>query len=151
MLCTHADILANVAPDAACSTLFPHCPFTASARPAREIPVLYMHGRSDVIVAGCQTAQRDAVVSGWSMTLDSTVSMDGSHTWSRYRSASGNVFEHIAHDYRAQSTLLGGHCFPGSPDIGGGAFGTRNFGCDDTVAFDWGEAVIAFFEAHPRR
>ena len=65
-------------------------------------------------------------------------------------SASGNVFEHIEHDYRAFSTILGGHCFPGSPDIGTNPFGTTGFGCTGTVAFDWGDAVIAFFEAHPR-
>jgi poly(3-hydroxybutyrate) depolymerase len=150
MLCDHADTFASVAPAAACGSLFRHCAFTSTERPSREIPVLYMHGNGDVIVSGCANAQRDAVVSGWSMSADATVSMDADHTWTRYRSASGNVFEHIAHAYTAYSYILSGHCFPGSPDIGTDRFGTSGFGCDDSAAFHWGEAVVAFFQAHPR-
>ena len=77
--------------------------------------------------------------------------MDGSHTWTRYASASGNVFEYIEHDYSAYSRILGGHCMPGSPDIGTSRFGTTGFGCEGTSPVDWGESVLAFFEAHPRR
>lgn len=150
MLCDHADVFASVAPAAACGSLFRGCAFTGSARPSREIPVLYMHGTRDNIVSGCYGAQRDAVVSGWSMTPESTVSMDSGHTWTRYTSASGNVFEYIQHDYSAYSTILGGHCMPGSPDIGTSRFGWSGFGCVETSPVTWGEAVVAFFEAHPR-
>lgn len=150
MLCEHADVFASVAPGAACGALFPHCPFTATERPSREIPVLYLHGVNDPIVAGCRTAMRDSVVAGWSMALDTFVSMDADHTWTRYRSPTGNVFEYIEHDYRARSTILSGHCFPGSPDVGTSTFGTSNYGCEDTAAFAWGQAVIEFFVAHPR-
>jgi poly(3-hydroxybutyrate) depolymerase len=150
MLCDHADLFASVAPAAACGSLFPHCAFSGSERPSREIPVLYIHGTGDNIVSGCYGEMRDAVVSGWSMSPSATVSMDGDHTWTRYTSASGNVFEYIEHDYEAYSTILGGHCMPGSPDIGTSRFGVSGFGCDATSPFDWGETVIAFFEAHPR-
>jgi len=153
MLCAHAELFASVAPAAACTgTLFPACAFSATERPAVEVPVLYMHGRGDNIVAfSCGQGQRDAVVAGWSMTTDSVVSMDADHTWTRWRSAGGNTFEFIEHGYEAYSRILGGHCFPGSPDIGTSRFGTSGFGCDATTPFDWGETVIAFFEAHPRR
>ena len=151
MLCDHADVFASVAPAAACGSLFRHCSFSGDERPAREIPVLYIHGRRDNIVSGCYGEQRDGVVSGWSMTPDSVVSMDSDYTWTRYTSASGNVFEYIEHGYSAYSSILGGHCMPGSPDIGSSRFGTSGFGCEQPAPFDWGEAVIAFFEAHPAR
>lgn len=150
MLCEHADIFASVAPAAACGALFPGCAFSSTERPAREIPVLYVHGSNDLIVSGCAETQRDAVVSGWAMTVDTVVSSDADHTWTRYRSASGNTFEYIEHSYSAYSYVLGGHCFPGSPDIGTNRFTTDAYGCEDLSPFHWGEAVIAFFEAHAR-
>lgn len=153
MLCQHADLFASVAPAAAASgTLFDACPFSATARPAREVPVLYMHGREDRIVAwSFAPPQRDAVVAGWSMAPDGVVSMDAQHLWSRWRSPSGTVFEFVEHRYEAYSRVLAGHCIPGSPDVGSSPFGTTGYGCVGPSAFDWGERVVAFFEAHPRR
>jgi polyhydroxybutyrate depolymerase len=150
MLCQHADLFASVAPAAACGALFSHCAFTATERPSREVPVLYVHGRSDVIVGGCATAQRDAVVAGWSMTLDEVVSRDPRHTWTRWRSPTGTPFEFIDHDWSAFSTILRGHCLPGSPDIGTDRFGIDGYGCLDSAVVPWGESVLAFFVAHPR-
>jgi polyhydroxybutyrate depolymerase len=150
MLCDHADVFASVAPAAACGGLYRHCAFTDTERPSREIPVLYVHGHADTIVANCEDGQRDNVVEGWAMTEDSVLSMDDDHTWTRYVSASGNVFEYIEHDYTAYSTILAGHCFPGSTDIGTEPFGLKGYGCEQTSPFVWGQAVIAFFQAHPR-
>lgn len=151
MLCQHADLFASVAPAAACGTLFPHCSFSGADRPSREIPVLYVHGRGDIIVSGCAAAQRDAVVAGWSMTMDTVVSMDADHTWSRWRSPSGTPFEFVDHDWSAYSYLLRGHCLPGSTDIGTDRFGTNGYACLDSNAVNWGQEVLAFFQAHPRR
>lgn len=150
MLCDHADVFASVAPAAACGALFRGCSFTGIDRPEEEIPVLYIHGSGDLIVSGCSITQRELVVSGWSMTEDSVVSTDADHDWTRYVSASGNVFEFIGHDYAAYSYVLGGHCLPGSPDIGSNRFGTDGYGCDATSPITWGEAALAFFQAHPR-
>ncbi len=150
MLCAHADVLASVAPAAACGALFPHCAFSPTQRPAQEIPVLYIHGSRDNIVAACSLPMRDAVVAGWSMAPAGIVSMDADHTWTRYASAAGNVFEFIDHSYSAHSVILGGHCLPGSPDIGTNSFGTSGYGCDHTSPITWGRTVLAFFQAHPR-
>lgn len=150
MLCAHADVLASVAPAAACGALFPQCPFTPTARPSQEIPVLYVHGSRDNIVPACSGVMRDAVVAGWSMTPAGAVSMDADYTWSRYSSASGNVFEFIDHSYSARSLILGGHCLPGSPDLSAFTYSTSGYGCDHTSPIVWGEAVLAFFQAHPR-
>ncbi len=150
MLCDHADVFASIAPAAACGTLFRHCPFTPSDRPEAELPVLYVHGSRDNIVPGCGGAMRDTVVAGWSMTPASPVSMDADHTWSRYTSASGNVFEFIDHSYSARSLILGGHCLPGSTDISSSTFAIDGYGCDHSSPITWGAAVLAFFQAHPR-
>jgi pimeloyl-ACP methyl ester carboxylesterase len=150
MLCQHADLFASVAPAAACGTLFPHCAFSATERPSREVPVLYVHGRGDVIVGGCMAGQRDAVVAGWSMTMDTIVSMDANHTWTRWRSTAGTPFELIDHDWSAFSTILRGHCLPGSTDIGTDRFGITGYGCLDSDVVRWGESALAFFVAHPR-
>lgn len=150
MLCDHADVFASVAPAAACGLLFRGCSFTGIDTPAEEIPVLYVHGSADLIVSSCSLFQSNAVIAGWEMTEDSVVSMDADHRWTRYTSASGNVFEFIGHDYSAYSYTLGGHCLPGSPDIGTNRFGTSGYGCDADSPVTWGEAVLAFFQAHPR-
>jgi dienelactone hydrolase len=150
MLCAHADLFASVAPAAACGAAFPHCPFSSAARPSREVPVLYVHGTGDVIIGGCSRTQRDAVVAGWSMTEDTVVSMDANHTWTRYLSPGGNVFEFIDHSWSAYSFLLRGHCMPGSSDIGTERFANAGYGCVDSDVVTWGEAVLAFFQAHPR-
>jgi len=150
MLCDHAEVFASIAPAAACGTLFRHCPFTASDRPEAELPVLYVHGSRDNIVPGCGGAMRDTVVASWSMTPSSPVSMDADYTWSRYASASGNVFEFIDHSYSARSLILGGHCLPGSTDISSSTFAIDGYGCDHTSPITWGAAVLAFFQAHPR-
>ena len=150
MLCDHADVFASVAPAAACGALFRGCDFSGTARPSRELPVLYLHGTADIIVSGCSTAQRDAVVAGWAMTEDSVLSTDAAHRWTRYLSAAGTPFEFLSHDYVAYSYLLRGHCLPGSPDIGTSRFAASGYGCDATSPVTWGEAVLAFFVAHPR-
>lgn len=150
MLCAHADLLASIAPAAACGALFRQCPFTPTDRPSEEIPVLYIHGSRDNIVPACSGAMRDTVVAGWSMTPMGTVSMDADYTWSRYASATGNVFEFIDHSYSARSLILGGHCLPGSPDISATTFSTSGYGCDHASPITWGRAILAFFQAHPR-
>jgi len=150
LLCAHADLFASVAPAAACGSLFPGCPFDDVEHPSREIPVLYIHGVDDPVISGCQQAMSDAVVNAWSMTWSAQVSMDDGHTWTRYTSESGNVFEYIEHRYHAFSRTLDGHCLPGSADIGTTTTGWEGFGCVEEAPFAWGEAALGFFEAHPR-
>ena len=82
------------------------------------------------------------------MQQDSVVESDSSHQWTRYKNAKGTVFEFIQHDYTGVA-LLGGHCYPGSTDPGGETGQLFSFKCDQTAAFNWGEAVMQFFLAHP--
>ena len=147
-LCRHADVFASVAPAAGTG-----CTFKGSDTPSREVPVLYIHGETDALVAYSQgTAQRDAAVAAWKLGPETTVTGDASHKWTRRTSPSGTVFEFISHKYEASSFVLKGHCYPGSKDLKGGEPGQLfGFGCEGATAMVWGEEVMRFFRDHPRK
>ena len=84
----------------------------------------------------------------YAATKTTTVSSDGAHTWDRYTSAKGTVFEFVQHDYTG-AALIQGHCFPGSKDPSGQPGQVFSFKCNQTSAFVWGQAVMQFFLAHP--
>jgi polyhydroxybutyrate depolymerase len=150
-ICKHADLFASAAPGASCN--YPTqeaCLFGGSAAPSRPIPVLYMHGKDDGIYQYLAAeAQRDAVVAFWQMQESATLSSDQHHAWTRYTAAGGAWFEFVRHDYNAKSSLLKGHCYPGSTDPGDAPGQLFSFRCDDEAAFTWGEIVVQFFVAHP--
>ncbi len=146
-LCKHASTFGSIAPGAGTG-----CTFTAGDTPSEEIPVLYMHGTKDSVVAfSYGTAQRDALISAWKLGPKTVVSSSATHEWSRFENAAGTVFEFIQHDYEASSIALHGHCYPGSTDPSGEAGQLFSFACTGTSAFVWGEAVMSFFVAHPRK
>jgi hypothetical protein len=142
-------VLASVAP-AGFGNGSDQC-FSQGAAPSSPRPILFMHGTADALVpfASAQSS-RDAVIAAQSMTESGVVEMDDAHLWTRYENSAGAVFEFIEHDYQGAS-LLGGHCYPGSTDPGGAPGQLFSFACDPPNAFTWGDAVIAFFIAHPRR
>src|SRR5205814_1357185 len=72
-LCKHADLFASVAPAAEAA-----CAFSGADLPAREIPVLYMHGTVDGLVDFKSIAipQRDAVIAGWKMDAGTMIAGD---------------------------------------------------------------------------
>lgn len=143
-LCRWAELFASVAPAAGTG-----CTFVGADAPSKEVPVLYLHGTADVLVAFSQgTAQRNAAVAAWKMTGPTTVTSDGAHTRQRWTSAKGTVFEFVQHDYKATSLALQGHCYPGSTDKGGEPGQLFSFACVPPNAFVWGEEVMAFFRAH---
>jgi hypothetical protein len=121
--------------------------------PSREVPVLYIHGKTDALVAySLGTAQRDAAYAAWKLGSETVVSTDSKHKWTRRTSPTGTVFEFIEHTYEASAFVLRGHCYPGSKDLksteSGQLFG---FACTDTTPFVWGDEVMKFFLAHPRK
>jgi polyhydroxybutyrate depolymerase len=164
LLCAHADVIASAAPAGSCAGYgieLPYvgslsevgCSFTGNQKPALEIPILQMHGTLDPIIPYfCGTNLKNAVIDAWNLAEGATVSEDDDHWWKRYQSPSGNTYEFISHNYRSKSWLLQGHCIPGSQDLDGGEPGQLlgGFGCDHTSPFVWGEAVMAFFLAHPK-
>ncbi|MCG3172052.1 MAG: hypothetical protein GMKNLPBB_00197 [Myxococcota bacterium] len=147
MLCDHADVLASVAPAAYGMEPADPCSKAGGKTPAREIPVLYMHGTKDSVRRfGEAEIQRDNIIDDWKMTKDGVVSQDSAHIWTRYKSPGGNVFEFFQHDYQAESSLYKGHCIPGGPKSGG----IYGFACVEKGVPNWPEKVFEFFIRHPR-
>lgn len=155
-LCHHSDVLASVAPAAGASNCVgtPACSFTGAEIPARQIPVLYMHGTQDTnyVPFSCAQPQVDAMAAAWGLTVES-VDTEADFTRTHY---TGGV-DFLAHDYTSSAqipfidqTRLLGHCFPGSDDPGGATGQLFPFGCDQPAAFVWGEELVSFFLAHPR-
>ena len=147
-LCDHADVIASAAPAAFGQSADEKC-FSKGKAPVRQIPILYMHGTKDALVNfSAAQAARDAVIAVWGLSKTATVSSDATHSWDRYTNAGGAVFEFIQHDYTG-GAIIQGHCYPGSTDPSGEPGQLFSFKCNQTAAFNWGEAVMQFFLAHP--
>ena len=144
--CKHADVIASAAPAAETG-----CTQTELQAVKRELPILYMHGRTDALINFNVAAipQRDAVVAGWALGAPLVLGSDASYSRSRYTNAKGSIFEFIEHGYEAPPLLLKGHCYPGSTDPKSVAGQLFSFACTGPAAFVWGEEVIKFFKAHP--
>ncbi|HMI93668.1 MAG TPA: hypothetical protein VK509_19980, partial [Polyangiales bacterium] len=163
--CKHSAWLASAAPAAAAgdANISPEvgCAFAAGDAPQRELPLLYMHGRLDGMVAFDNAlVLRDAVREFYGTGEGEIASLGPGFTRTRYRNTRGAVFEFIEHDYSSPSTVglppLGvaimGHCYPGSEDwVPSEPDQLMAFGCEAPTAFHWGEEAIRFFMAHPKR
>lgn len=152
-VCAYADELASAAPAAACGgSVDIDCSFEGGDAPAMELPLLYMHGYEDTIVDyDCTSNRIEAIDDAWGLSSETVLSEDDDHRWTRWTTASGTPVELIEHDYEADSFVLGGHCYPGSTDPGDASGQLFSFACEGATAFDWGEAVMDFFVAHPRK
>jgi len=147
-ICDHSDVIASAAPAAFGQSAQELC-FSKGKAPARDVPILYMHGTKDTLVPfSSAQAARDAVISAYSATKSTTVSSDGMHLWDRYVGVKGTVFEFLQHDYTG-AVLTQGHCFPGSDDPSGQPGQVFSFKCNQASPFKWGEAVMQFFLTHP--
>lgn len=151
-ICDYSELLASAAPAALghTTTGVNEC-FTNGAAPKHVVPMLYIHGTDDGLVDFADAiAARDAVISTLGLDGEEVVSSDGAHVWTRYTNSDGDLFEFIQHDYVAASTIIKGHCYPGSVDdqLEKGQF--FGFGCEPPNAFHWGEEAMKFFIAHPK-
>ncbi|MGZ3450763.1 MAG: alpha/beta hydrolase family esterase [Polyangiales bacterium] len=143
IFCKHAEVFASIAPASGAKG----CSFDAHEMPSREAPVLYLHGHGDQLVPYYSATElRDRVVRAWNMhAIERGIG-------ARYASTSGLVFEFIDHHLASkQKVELGGHCFPGSHDPGTAPGQLYSFACEGPSAFVWGDLVMDFFRAHPRR
>lgn len=151
-ICDHADVLASVAPAAACGDggAFEDCSFTGDQVPSEPIDVLYLHGTTDALVGyGCAEPRVAAVVEHFGLGPAQMVQQDDTHRWTRHE-GDAMVLEFVSHDYAATSPILGGHCYPGSTDPGDAPGQLFPFGCVEPNAFVWGEVAMQFFRDHPR-
>ena len=169
LLCKHADMFASVAPATAGSSAGTSngftcngvnemsCPFDANqpdGMPSVEVPVLFLMGRTDTPVPlGCTSRVRAQAIAAWGLSAPSVVDGDANYTHTRWSNAKGTVFESFEHSYETEPTgpwgSAKGHCFPGSTmDPFAPQYAVP---CKLPNAFTWGEKVIAFFEAHPKK
>jgi dienelactone hydrolase len=169
LLCKHAELFASVAPGTAGSSAGSSngftcngvnevsCPFDANQQdgmPSVEVPVLFLMGRTDTPVPlGCTSRIRAQAIAAWGLGSQTVVDSDAKYTHSRWTNAKGTVFESFEHSYETEpSGPFGdakGHCFPGSTmDPFAPQYAVP---CKLPNAFTWGEQVISFFEAHPKK
>ncbi|MGH7272611.1 MAG: hypothetical protein ACREJ3_19450 [Polyangiaceae bacterium] len=159
-LCAHTDLFGSVAPVAAAGaaniSVETGCTFTGTDVPAGEMDILYMHGTQDALVNFPNAiVLRDAVIAYYKMGPGTIIAGDGTFTRTRYATASGRVFEFIAHNYISNSMFAGvaikGHCFPGSMDQSVTLPNQlMSFWCNPPSSFTWGQEVVKFFLAHPK-
>jgi poly(3-hydroxybutyrate) depolymerase len=146
LACDHADVFASVAPAAAGVGLpgETSC-FSSGVQPSRRFPILLMIGLADRNVpVDTQTAMRDLVVSRWGLSGPEKVSGDSNYTHNRWAGRDGGLFELFEHRY--EMPRGGGHCVPGSTAVNARQY---PYGCQGPNAFNWGEEVMRFFQAHP--
>lgn len=157
LLCDHSNLFASAAPaGAGFGTNFgePTC-FTQGRTPARDIPIIFLMGRTDTSVGYNQmTGIRDAAIAAYSASGPVTVSSDVDYRHDRW---GGGVIETFDHAYETvndgpfgaggQFGDANGHCIAGSTtDPYAPQYAIP---CELPNAFVWGEEVMAFFQAHP--
>jgi dienelactone hydrolase len=153
LLCDHADIFASAAPAAAGFSGRERTCFTAGKFPTREVPILFLMGRTDhQVTYASMIGIRDAVVSQYEAGAAQILDRDAAYTHSRWIGARGTSIETFEHSYETPKdgpwNFALGHCIPGSrvdPHA-------RQYAlpCAPPNAFVWGEEVMRFFEAHTK-
>ncbi|MBK8234882.1 MAG: hypothetical protein IPK74_04955 [Deltaproteobacteria bacterium] len=151
--CAHADVLASVAPGAACGNDFPieDCQFTDDESPSEPLDILYLHGTQDFVVNyGCALPRVEAVRAHFGLDGEPEVVLDDPDVrWQRF-AGDTMTFEYLEHDYIGDNPIAGGHCMPGADDPGDAPGELVGASCDDPNLVVWGEAVVQFFLAHPK-
>ncbi|MEZ4363589.1 MAG: hypothetical protein R3B48_25660 [Kofleriaceae bacterium] len=154
LLCDASDLFASAAPAAAGNGNGEVTCFSGGRAPARNIDLVFLMGRTDVPVPYRTMASiRDAAIARYGGATPSTVDSDAAYTHARWTTASGAVIETFDHTYETDPTgpfgSSRGHCFPGSTsDPQAPQYAVP---CKGPNAFVWGEQVLAFFAAHPKK
>ena len=159
LICAHADVLASAAPGAAGQAGCPagnfngSCSFAGADKPSSPIDVLFVAGTKDAIVpAWCSAPQVASVVAAWGGQKQK-IAGDITYERDRYVGNAGNTFEVLTHAYATDPfgplATNQGHCMPGADAHTGTVWDA--LGCTAPNAFVWGQEVLAFFIAHPRK
>ena len=156
LVCDASDLFASFAPAAAGNGNGEVTCFSGGRSPTRKSDVLFLMGRTDVPVPfATMTSIRDGLVAdfGLAQSPPTTVSSDANYTHRRWTKSGGPTLEVFEHGYETEPTgpfgSSRGHCFPGSkmPPLSP----QYAVPCKGPNAFTWGEEVLKFFEAHPKR
>ena len=143
--CEHADVLASVAPAAACGREDQD----DDCVPETPIPILFMHGTDDFLIDyECAEPRRDAIVSNFGAGAETVIAEGDLYTHTRHDG--DTPVEFIRHDYTTDNAVIGGHCYPGSEDAGDAPGQLFSYACMGPNDFRWGEKAIEFFIANPK-
>jgi len=151
-ICDHANVLASVAPAAACGDgfAFPDCRFADDEVPSEPLDIMFMHGTDDGLVNyACAEPRVQAVVDHFGLGEAETVDEGDGFRWTRH-TGDDAVMEFISHDYAAANLLIRGHCYPGSTDPGDAQGQLFSFACEGDNGFVWGDIAMQFFVDHPK-
>lgn len=158
LLCDHADLFASAAPaGAGAGTGFGEATcFSQGRAPSRQIPILFMLGRTDASVGYASMTQiRDAAIASYAATGPVALAGDASFRHDRWTgpngALNGALIETFDHAYETVPdgpwADARGHCIAGSTtDPYAPQYAIP---CKLPNAFVWGEEVMAFFRAHP--
>jgi poly(3-hydroxybutyrate) depolymerase len=152
MLCRQPNLFASFAPLAASvqnelrdeESTDPPCVDSTTTLLAPR-PVLYAHGTADALVYFPHAEEAfETLRMAWGLTEQETLDAGEQYEVVRYSGDGPAVIEMMRHDLRTdyEDEIFGaweGHCFPGSDEP---------MGCGAGPA--WGEAVLRFFEDHPK-
>jgi dienelactone hydrolase len=161
LACDHSEFFASVAPGAAgnASTFFtvnqiePTC-FTPGRAPKRPISILTLMGKTDVPIPYPSIAAiKNAALASYALPPGSTLKSDAKFSHIRATKPGGPTVEWFDHGYETLPTgpvgSAKGHCIPGSTyDPNARQYA---YACNPAIptGFDWGAAVLEFFENNP--
>jgi len=156
LLCDHADLFASAAPAAAGTGAGQGettC-FSRGRAPSRPVPILFLIGRNDRAVGYSTMIDiRNAVLARYGVLKPVVIASDGKYAHTRWTGTNGVVFETFEHSYEtARDGPWGeerGHCIPGSTVSPKAP--RYVLPCVGPNAFTWGEEVVRFFEANPKK
>jgi polyhydroxybutyrate depolymerase len=155
LLCDHADLFASAAPAGAGNgAAFSETTcFAAGRAPSRQLPILFMMGRTDASVGySTMVTIRDAALASYGATgAPAVLAQDSNYTHNRWTGSGGAIFETFDHAYQTVAdgpwASAQGHCIAGSTmDPYAPQYAIP---CQLPNAFVWGDEVMQFFLAHP--
>lgn len=154
LLCDAADLFASAAPAAAGNGNGETTCFGSGRNPSVNLDLLFLMGRTDQPVPySTMQSIRDAAIARYGGGTRATVTSDAQYAHYRWTTASGAVVETFDHAYETDPTgpfgSSRGHCFPGSTsDPQAPQYAVP---CKGPNAFVWGQEVMKFFKAHPKK
>jgi poly(3-hydroxybutyrate) depolymerase len=145
LLCDHADLFASAAPGGAGdgTNFGEQTCFSNGRAPSRQIPILFLMGRTDASVGYASMQQiRDAAIANYAATGPTSLDQDSTYTHNQW-----GVIETFDHAYHTVANGAWGnamgHCIPGSTmDPYAPQYAIP---CELPNSFVWGEQVMMFF------
>ena len=127
--------------------------FNGADVPPRRVDILMLIGQLDRDAPGMRNAREQVLVHMGRDIQDATLVKEAiGYRQERVTMAGGPTLEWFEHSYvgdrAGTNPNINGHCIPGSTVPA--STPEYSVACKPPTAFDWGQEVLAFFDAHPR-